>query len=337
MNMLMNLKSNCLKKPLTFFDFCAGIGGGRLGLELNDFKCLGFSEIDKAAIKTYKEFFNVKNELEIGDLTKINAYDLPDFDLLISGFPCQSFSIVGKREGFDNKEKGQIIFYLIEILKIKQPLFFILENVKGLISHNQGKTLQKILQVLQDCGYELSFKVLNSLDFSLAQSRERIYFVGIRKDLKKNFDFSLLKKRQVNLSYFLNPNENNKFHRNSQNYQTFLKFLENKYNKNRVYLDEILQKDFLVVDTRQSDLRIYENKIPTLRRDRQGILYVYKKELYRLSALEALKLQGFEKISNLKDKVKDLKESDILKQCGNAMSVNVIDNICKSLKEQMGG
>ena len=84
---------------MTFIDFCSGIGGGRLGLELNGFKCLGFSEIDKAAIKTYKSFFNVNNEIEFGDLTHINPESLPNFDVLISGFPCQSFSIVGKREG----------------------------------------------------------------------------------------------------------------------------------------------------------------------------------------------------------------------------------------------
>ena len=106
-------------------------------------------------------------------------------------------------------------------------------------------------------------------------------------------------------------------------------------NKNRINLNKLLEKNFLVIDTRQSDLRIYENKIPTLRRDRQGILYVYEQELYKLSALEALKLQGFGKILNLKDKIKNLKESDILKQCGNAMSVNVIENICKNLKKQM--
>ncbi len=280
--MPLNFKLNEQKssKVLSFFDFCSGIGGGRLALELNGFKCLGFSEIDKAAIKTYKEFFDTKDELEFADLTKINAYDLPDFDLLLCGFPCQSFSIVGKREGFDNKEKGQIIFYLIEILKVKKPSFFILENVKGLLNHNKGKSLQKILELLRACGYELSYKLLNSVDFALPQSRERVYFVGVRKDLKKSFDFSLLEKKSACLVDFLNPNETNKFCKNSSKYQTFLKFLENKYNKNRINLNELLQKNFLIIDTRQSDLRTYENKIPTLRCDRQGILYVYNKELY---------------------------------------------------------
>lgn len=176
---------------MTFIDFCSGIGGGRLGLESCGLKCLGFSEIDKQAIKTYKTFFDTSNELELGDLTQINPQSLPDFDLLISGFPCQSFSIVGKREGLENKEKGQIIFYLAEILKVKKPSFFILENVKGLLNHNKGQTLKEILKLLESCGYEVLYKLLNSLDFALAQARERVYFVGIRRDKKRDFSFTL--------------------------------------------------------------------------------------------------------------------------------------------------
>lgn len=315
---------------VTFIDFCSGIGGGRLALERNGFKCLGFSEIDKEAIKTYKSFFDTSKELELGDLTKINPQNLPDFDLLISGFPCQSFSIVGKREGLENKEKGQIIFYLAEILRVKKPSFFILENVKGLLNHNKGQTLQEILNLLKSCGYQVHFKLLNSLDFDLAQSRERVYFVGIREDKKYYFNFSANISRK-NLKDFLSPNEKNIFSKNSQAYQTFLRFLENKYNKGKFNLKQILKKDFLVLDTRQSDLRLYENKIPTLRRDRQGLFYVFNGELYRLSGLEALKLQGFYKLNEIELKIKNLSQNNILKQCGNAMSVNVIEFIAKDL------
>lgn len=315
---------------MTFIDFCSGIGGGRLGLESCGLKCLGFSEIDKQAIKTYKNFFDTSYELELGDLTKINPQSLPNFDLLISGFPCQSFSIVGKREGLENKEKGQIIFYLAEILKIKKPIFFILENVKGLLNHNKGQTLKEILKLLESCGYEVFYKLLNSLDFALAQARERVYFVGIRKDKKRNFSFSK-KTQKKELKEFLTPKKDNIFRKDSQSYQTFLRFLENKYNKNKFNLTQILDNDFLVLDTRQSDLRLYENKIPTLRRDRQGLFYVFNRELYRLSGLEALRLQGFEKIKKIELKIKHLSQNDILKQCGNAMSVNVVESIAKDL------
>ncbi|TQR34611.1 DNA (cytosine-5-)-methyltransferase [Campylobacter sp. MIT 99-7217] len=325
---------------LSFIDFCSGIGGGRLALSLNGFNCLGFSEIDKAAIKSYESFFDTKDELKFGDLTKIRAKHLPDFDLLISGFPCQSFSIVGKREGFENEEKGQIIFYLAEILRQKKPKFLILENVKGLINHNKGQSLRAILELLQNCGYSVAYKLLNSLDFGLAQSRERVYFVGIRKDLNKKFSFentNFLAKKSSDLRHFLSPNTENIFDQNSLNYQTFLSYLNNKYNKNKFKLKELLQRDFLVLDTRQSDLRLYEGKIPTLRRDRQGLFYVFDKELYKLSAIEALKLQGFDKIENLTQKIKTLKTSDILRQCGNAMSVNVVEDIARNLKRTFYG
>lgn len=316
---------------MTFIDFCSGIGGGRLGLELNGLKSLGFSEIDTKAIKTYKSFFDVSDELEFGDLTKIIPNDLPNFDLLISGFPCQSFSIVGKREGLENAEKGQIIFYLAKILEIKQPSYFILENVKGLLSHNKGESLKEILILLESCGYNVSHALLNTLDFALPQKRERAYFVGIRADLGARFAFdNIIKHTSYNLANFLTPNDDNIFLPQTPQYNTFLKYLANIYNINKFNLDEMLKDDFLVLDTRQSDLRLYRGAFPTIRRDRQGLLYVYNNSLYRLSGLEALRLQGFG-VLNLEEKIIHLKNSDILKQCGNAMSVNVISAIIKEL------
>lgn len=328
------MSADTKSKNLTFIDFCSGIGGGRLGLELHDFKCLGFSEIDVSAINTYKILHNHQDELDFGDLTKIIPNKLPDVDLIISGFPCQSFSIVGKREGFNNAQKGQIIFYLAKILQIKRPKFFIFENVKGLVNHEKGKTLETILNLLKQCGYNVKFKILNTIDFGLPQSRERVYFVGIRNDLGLEFYFNKPDIVNINLKLesFLSPSKNNLFYEDSQ-YQTFLKYLNNKYNIGRINLDEILSKNFLVLDTRQSDLRIYENKVPTLRRDRHGIFYVFNKRLHKLSAIESLKLQGFGVIKDLDFKIKDLKNTDILKQSGNAMSVNVISYLAEKIKE----
>lgn len=317
---------------MTFVDFCAGIGGGRLGLTLNGFEPLGFSEIDKEAIRTYKTFFDTSKELEFGNLTKIKPSELPNFDLIISGFPCQTFSIVGKRRGLNDELKGQIIYNLAEILRAKQPKFFIFENVKGLVNHDKGQTFKTIINLLEDCGYKIHHKVLNSNDFALPQLRERVYFIGFRSDIKIKNDFfeNLPKQSEVNLSDFLSPSKEYKF---DKNHPTFIKYLNNKYNINRVNLDEILRQDFLVIDTRQSDLRVYTNKTPTLRRDRQGLLYTYKGDLYKINGLEALKLQGFSKVENLQNKIKDLKTGDLLRQCGNAMSVNVIQVLGKRLLE----
>ncbi len=320
---------------MTFVDLCSGIGGGRLGLTQNGFKALGYSEIDKEAIKTYKSLYECENEEFFGDLTALDASTLPDFDLLISGFPCQSFSIVGKREGLCDVDKGQIIFYLADILKAKQPRFFILENVKGLVNHDKGKSLEIVLELLKSSGYKVSFKVLNSLDFGLAQSRERVYFVGVREDLGVQFSFDA-NTQTSGIKDFLSPNKDNLFDENLPQFTTFLRYLGNKYNQNRISLDELLKEDFLVIDTRQSDLRCYHNKVPTLRRDRQGILYVYKQRLYKLSGLEALNLQGFGVIDGLEQKIEGLKDSDLLRQSGNAMSVNVIQYLGKKIKDLDG-
>lgn len=322
---------------MKFIDFCAGIGGARLGLERCGFECIGFSEIDKAAIKSYKSFYNVSNECNFGDLTNINPSYLPDFDILTSGFPCQSFSIVGKREGLQNQDKGQIIYYLYNILKVKQPKYFILENVKGLINHDKGNTLKIILSLLDSAGYDVSYTLLNSINFNLAQMRERIYFIGIKKSLNKDFTSHLqsLKNYQnnVDIKEFLTPQDDNIILKDSIKFISFFKYLNNKYNRNKFNIDELLDKNYLIIDTRQSDLRLYHNKIPTLRRDRQGIYYVYNKNLYTLSAIEALRLQGFGVINNLQNKILNLKSSDILRQCGNAMSVNVMEAIGNELRK----
>lgn len=322
---------------MKFIDFCAGIGGARLGLERCGFECIGFSEIDKAAIKSYKSFYNVSNECNFGDLTNINPSYLPDFDILTSGFPCQSFSIVGKREGLQNQDKGQIIYYLYNILKVKQPKYFILENVKGLINHDKGNTLKIILSLLDSAGYDVSYTLLNSINFNLAQMRERIYFIGIKKSLNKDFTSHLksLKNYQnnVDIKEFLTPQDDNIILKDSIKFISFFKYLNNKYNRNKFNIDELLDKNYLIIDTRQSDLRLYNNKIPTLRRDRQGIYYVYNKNLYTLSAIEALRLQGFGVINNLQNKILNLKSSDILRQCGNAMSVNVMEAIGNELRK----
>ncbi len=315
-----------MSKNLKFMDFCAGIGGGRLGLTKLGLECVAFSEIDPLAINTYNTLHK-NTEKNYGDLTQININELPEFDLLIGGFPCQTFSIVGKRKGF-NDERGQIIYSLVEILKKKNVPFFILENVKGLINHDKGKTLQTIVKLLEEAGYELNYNVLNSLDYGVPQMRERVYFVGIRKGLsKKKFEWPKQVKSK-SIEKFLCDDESTIL---STKDLTFNKYLNNKYNKDKYDLKEILSKDYVVLDTRQSDLRIYENKVPTLRTGRHGILYVKNGELHKLTGYEGLLLQGFPtKLANKAKKAK-INSNKLLSQAGNAMTVNVISAICKEL------
>lgn len=315
---------------IKFIDLCSGIGGGRLGLERCGFQCIGFSEILKTSIQTYKSFYNTNNEIEFGDLTRININKIPDCDLLIAGFPCQTFSIQGLRQGF-NDERGQIIFYIARILREKSIKYFILENVKGLINHNKGKTLKDIVSLLEDSGYKVFYKVLKSNDYGLPQKRERVYFVGIRKDLKTTeYNFPKPLNKTAELKSFL-IDEDEKY--NYENFEWLTKYMNNKYNAGKYLLSNILAEDYLIVDTRQSDMRFFRGYIPTLRTGRSGILYVKNGKLRRLSGRESLLLQGFDKEIFLK--AKGYNDTILLQQTGNAMSVNVIQAIATSLIDVM--
>jgi DNA (cytosine-5)-methyltransferase 1 len=136
--------------------------------------CVGYSEIDKYAIQTYERHYGHTN---YGDATRIEPAELPDFDLLVGGFPCQAFSIAGKRKGFDDT-RGTLFFDIARILAEKRPRHLVLENVKGLLSHQDGETIQTILGILTDLGYRFEYQVLNSKDFGVPQNRERIYIIG---------------------------------------------------------------------------------------------------------------------------------------------------------------
>ncbi|MCL2586793.1 MAG: DNA (cytosine-5-)-methyltransferase [Firmicutes bacterium] len=315
-------------KSLRFIDFCAGIGSGRLGLEQAGMKCVGYSEIDQRAIKTYNLLHDVGLEENFGDLTKIDIKKLPDFDVMIAGFPCQTFSIVGRRKGFED-ERGQIIYHLIKILKGKNVPYFILENVKGLASHDKGSTIGIIKSSLEEAGYSVDYRILTSTDFGVPQIRERVYFVGARKDLvKKPFTWPTPIYTKMNLRDYLV--EGRELSENPK--KTLIRYMENKYNAGRFKLEELLRIDYLVVDTRQSDMRLFEGRVPTLRTGRQGILYVRGGKLWSLTGYEGLLLQGFPK--EYAGKVRgNVANSILLAQAGNAMTVSVVAGLAKEVAD----
>lgn len=142
--------------------------------KLVEWKCVGYSEIDKYASAVYE--YHWKGHKNYGDATRIIPEELPDFDLLVGGFPCQAFSIAGKRLGFEDT-RGTLFFDIARIAKVKKPMFMVLENVKGLGSHDKGKTIEAIVSVLQEIGYYTNYEVYNSKDFGVPQNRERIFFV----------------------------------------------------------------------------------------------------------------------------------------------------------------
>ena len=161
-------------KPLKFIELFSGIGGFRLGLEALGHKCVFSSEIDKYARQTYKANFGDEPH---GDITQIDAKDIPDHDILTGGFPCQAFSVAGHRKGFDDT-RGTLFFEIARIIKYKKPEWLLLENVPGLLSHNQGQTFATIIQVLEQLGYGIDHKILNTKDFGPPQSRRRVFIVG---------------------------------------------------------------------------------------------------------------------------------------------------------------
>lgn len=168
-----------------FIDLFAGIGGIRLGFQ-NAFKdsvCVFASEIDKFAIKTYEANYN---HTPSGDITKIDTADIPDFDVLLAGFPCQPFSQAGLGLGF-NDDRGNMFFEIERILKDKRPKAFLLENVKRLATHDKGQTFQIMLNHLKNLGYHTHYKVLNAKDFGVPQNRERLIIVGFNADVEFNF------------------------------------------------------------------------------------------------------------------------------------------------------
>ena len=197
---------------MKYIDLFCGIGGFRIAINqvlkaksINP-ECVFSSDIDRDAQTVYVSNFQ---ENRLGDITQIDAEDIPDHDLLLAGFPCQAFSICGQLKGFKDT-RGTLFFEIARILKAKKPNYFILENVKQLVGHNQGKTLNSILEILDKLGYFVQYKVLNALNFGLPQKRERIFIVGYRQPLPFRWDVQKIPMKplteilesQVSLSYY---------------------------------------------------------------------------------------------------------------------------------------
>lgn len=195
-------------------DLFAGIGGIRLGFQQafeDKIKFVFSNEIDDDACKTYEANFG---ENPKGDITKVNPDDIPDFDILLGGFPCQAFSIAGRKMGFEDT-RGTLFFYLANIIKKKKPEAFLLENVKNLMSHDKGKTFEVIKNTLEfDLKYNIHYKILNAKDFGVPQNRERIFIVGFKRNLKFQFPEPL--NIQVKLEDILEQNVDESYYVSQQ-------------------------------------------------------------------------------------------------------------------------
>lgn len=196
-------------KGFRFIDLFAGIGGLRIAFDKNwsdglNGECVFTSEIDKFASQTYESNFG---ERPSGDITQITPSSIPDFDLILAGFPCQPFSHAGKKLGFDDL-RGTLFFNVAQIIEEKKPRVVLLENVRGLVSHDKGRTFERILEVLTtDLGYSTFHKVLNAKDFGLPQNRSRIFIVAFR-DSVENFEFPTPTKSPTKVGDVLIPGSN---------------------------------------------------------------------------------------------------------------------------------
>lgn len=167
---------------IKYLDMFSGIGGFRSGLDkIGGFECVGYCEIDEYAKRAYEALYNTEGEMYFDDARTINPDDLPDIDLICGGFPCQSFSVAGKRKGFEDT-RGTLFFEIARIAKAKKPAILLLENVPGLLSHDNGRTFVTILQSLDELGYDVAWQVLNSANFGVPQARKRLFIIGYNRE-----------------------------------------------------------------------------------------------------------------------------------------------------------
>mgnify|MGYP001304959054 FL=1 len=304
-----------------FIDLFCGIGGFHNALSSFGAKCVFASDINKHATNIYEKNFNLK---PFGDITKINTKDIPKHDILAAGFPCQAFSIAGKKKGFDDT-RGTLFFEIIRISKEHKPKILILENVKNLISHDDGRTIKIIKKTLENLDYKVYYKILNTSNFGLPQSRKRIYFVCFKKNiLKRKFYFPIGKNKQTHLSDFLekNPKTVLEIKRNDINYKEKIDL--GKHNKTiRIG----------TVGKGGQGERIYDPRghAITLSAYGGGIgsktgLYKIDEIIRKLTPRECARIQGFPE-----NFIIDTSSNQAYKQFGNSVSINVVQHIIQNI------
>lgn len=285
----------------------SGIGGFELGIG-DKATCVGFSEIDKYAIEVYEKHFPTHRNY--GNATTINTNDLPDFDLLVGGFPCQAFSIAGNREGF-NDTRGTLFFDVARILKDKTPRLVVLENVKGLLSHDNGITFQTILTVLSDIGYYVQWQVLNSKDFGVPQNRERVFIVGHIRGQSRPEIFPLEGTVRAD-SFSRTVRVGGSSSATEKHAWDLIQVNNPTHSNDRVYSREGLSPT-----------------LNTMQGGRRQPLLDGESRIRRLTPLECERLQGFP--DNWTEGHSD---SQRYKMCGNAVTVTVVKSLMEKLLEK---
>jgi len=330
-------------KQLKSIDLFAGIGGIRLGFEQafdESIKTVFISECDEYAQKTYKA--NFEDEIEIsGDITQINEKDIPQFDICLAGFPCQAFSLAGKRKGFNDdykgKSRGTLFFDVVRICGYHKPKIIFCENVKGLISHDKGRTFKIITEILRELGYTVYSEILNSKDFGVPQNRERIYIVAFRNDIvSSNFTFPTPINRKVCIKDIVEENPVSvKYYLSNQYLNTLINHKKRHKSKGNGFGYKIRdingiagaivcggmgKERNLIIDDRLTDY----TPVTHIKGE------VNRKGIRRMTPREWARLQGFPDTFKL-----PLADVHLYKQLGNSVTIPVIKAIARKIKEEI--
>lgn len=288
---------------MKFLDLFAGIGGFRLGMESAGHECVGFCEIDKFARASYKAIHNTEGEIELHDITTVTEEEIRsigEVDVVCGGFPCQAFSIAGARRGFEDT-RGTLFFEIARFASILKPRYLFLENVKGLLNHDRGNTFEVILSALDELGYDVEWQVLNSKNFGVPQNRERVYIVGHLREASGRQVFPIIETRSdKSIIQLGNIKKTESFGGNPQ--------------CGRVYSPAGLAPCLNTMQGGQREPKIFIDG-----------------KVRKLTPRECWRLQGFPDWAF--DKAQEVNSnSQLYKQAGNSVMVNVIAAIAKELK-----
>lgn len=313
-----------MKNKLKTISLFAGVGGIDLGFEsTGHFETIWANEYDSKAAETYRA--NFKNKLVVEDIHNIDAKEVPDFDILLAGFPCQAFSVAGYRKGFED-ERGDLFFETLRFIKEKEPQIVFLENVKNLVGHDKGNTFKVIREALIAYGYHIKYQVLNAKDYgNVPQNRERIYVIGFKdKEVYKNFDFPSPMPLEENIKGiidFNNPVEDKYYY--SPDKHTFYETLkEQVVNSNTVYQwrrKYVRENKNNVIPTLTANMGTGGHNVP---------IVCTEIGIRKLTPRECFNAQGFPEKFNLPEEIAN---GHLYKQAGNSVVVPVVKRIANNI------
>ena len=314
-------------KSLKTIDLYAGIGGIRLGFEHAGFETVFSNDIEIACKTTFDLNFKT-TPLTVADIGGIKPSSLPNFDFLLAGFPCQPFSIAGYRKGFEDTERGNQFLNIVEILKVKKPMGFLLENVKNLKGHDGGKTFKIIEEALASIGYHIKVQVMNSMEYgNVPQNRERIYIVGFKdKKYFDKFEFPKPTALKLTIADILEKDVPEKYYYKKDSV-LYPKLKNEIVKRNTVYQwrrKYVRENKKGVVPTLTANMGTGGHNVP---------LILDSKGIRKLTPKECLNAQGFPKCYMIP---KNLSDSKIYKQAGNSVTVTVIEKVAQNIVKAIG-